>query len=48
MERPRINSVPALQGVFAQVIGVGGYRWLPVEELITVITGENAGDRFID
>jgi hypothetical protein len=47
MEPPRSSSVPALQGVFAQVIGVGGYRWLPIEELLTAITGKNAGDRFI-
>jgi len=47
METPRAGSVPALQGVFGQVIGVGGYRWLPVEELITVITGKDAANRFI-
>jgi hypothetical protein len=47
METPHSSSVPALQGMFAQVIGVGGYRWLHVEELVTVIAGKNAGDRFI-
>ncbi len=29
------------------MIGLGGYQWLPVEELIKVITGKDAVDRFI-
>jgi hypothetical protein len=47
MEPPRTDIVPALQAVFGQVIGVGSYRWLPLEELIRVITGKDAVNRFI-
>ncbi len=47
MEPPRTESVPALLGVFGKVIGLGGYRWLPLEELIKVITGKDAVNRFI-
>ena len=47
MEPPRTESVPAILGVFSKVIGLGGYRWLPVEELIRVVTGKDAVDRFI-
>ena len=47
MEPPRTESVPALLGVFGKVIGLGGYRWLPVEDLIKAITGKDAVDRFI-
>jgi hypothetical protein len=47
MTPPRTGSVPALLGVFGKVIGLGGYRWLPLEELIKVITGKDAVNRFI-
>ena len=47
MEPPRTGSVPALLGVFGKVIGLGGYRWLPLEELIKVLTGKDAVNRFI-
>ncbi len=47
MEPPRMESLPALQGVFGKVIGLGGCRWLPLEELIKVITGKGAANRFI-
>jgi hypothetical protein len=47
MEPPRTESVPTLLGVFGKVIGLGGYRWLPVEELIKVLTGNDAVNRFI-
>ena len=47
MEPPRTESMPALQGMFGKVIGLGSYRWLPLEELIKVITGKDAANRFI-
>jgi hypothetical protein len=47
MQAPRAESVPVLEGVFARVLGIGGYRWLPVEELVKVITGKDAARRFI-
>lgn len=48
IETPRAESVPSLQGVFAEVLGFGAaYRWLPVEELLTVLSGADAADRFI-
>jgi len=47
MQAPRAESVPVLEGVFARVLGIGGYQWLPVEELIKVITGKDAANRFI-
>ena len=46
METPRAGSVPAALGVFGQVIGIGDYRWLPVEELIAVVTGKDAVQPF--
>jgi hypothetical protein len=48
MEAPRPASVPALSTLFDRLIGASpGYAWLPVLELMTVISGENAPDRFI-
>ena len=47
MKPPRTGSIPALLGVFGKVIGLGGHRWLPLEELIKVITGTDAASRFI-
>ena len=48
IEPPRAGIVPSLLGLFRAVVGVGAeYRWLPFEELLTVITGNNATNRFI-
>ncbi len=48
IEAPRAQSVPSLLGIFAQVLGFGAeYRWLPVEELVSVLSGADAADRFI-
>ena len=48
LEPPRPESVPALSGLFERVIGASsGYSWLPVEELMTVVSGKDASDRFI-
>lgn len=45
---PRSESIPALLGLFHPVFGlVEGFQWLPKEELVEVITREDAGDRFI-
>jgi hypothetical protein len=48
LEPPRPESVPSLSGLFERVIGASsGYSWLPVEELMTVVSGKDASDRFI-
>lgn len=48
LEPPRPESVPSLSGIFERVIGaIPGYRWLPLEELPTVLCGKDAADRFI-
>ena len=48
LEPPRPESVPSLAGIFERVIGASvGYSWLPVEELMTVLTSKDAADRFI-
>jgi len=47
MEPPRAESVPALQAMFGKVIGLTRHQWLPLEELIRVITGKDAANRFI-
>jgi hypothetical protein len=48
LEPPRPESVPSLFGLFERVIGASsGYSWLPAEELMTVVTGKDASDRFI-
>ena len=45
---PRLESIPALLGLFNPVSGlVEGFRWLPKDELIAVITRADAADRFI-
>ncbi len=48
LEPPRPESVPSLSGIFERVIGaIPGYRWLPLEELPTALSGKDAADRFI-
>src|SRR5271166_6315792 len=45
---PRSESIPALIGLFHPVFGLGeGFQWLPREELVEVITRDDAADRFI-
>jgi hypothetical protein len=45
---PRSESIPALLGLFHPVFGVvEGFQWLPREELVEVITRDDASDRFI-
>jgi hypothetical protein len=45
---PRAESIPALLGLFHPVFGlIDGFQWLPKEELVEVITRDDAGDRFI-
>ena len=45
---PPAESVPSLLGVFSRVIGVGeSSQWLPVEELMKVLTGSDSANRFI-
>lgn len=45
---PRLESIPSLLGLFGRVVGViSGCRWLPKEELISIIGEEDAADRFI-
>jgi hypothetical protein len=45
---PRLESIPALLGLFHPVFGlVEGFRWLSREALIEVITREDASDRFL-
>jgi len=48
LEPPRTESVPSLSGLFERVVGASpGYSWLPVTELMTVVSGTDASDRFI-
>jgi hypothetical protein len=48
LEPPRPESVPSLSGLFDRVIGASsGYAWLPLGELMTVLSGKDASDRFI-
>ena len=48
LEPPRPESVPPLSGLFERVIGaISRHTWLPLEELLTVLSGNDAGDRFI-
>jgi hypothetical protein len=48
LEPPRPESVPSLSGIFERVVGASrGYSWLPLEELMTVVTNKDAADRFI-
>jgi len=48
LEPPRPESVPSLSGLFERVIGASsGYAWLPVDQLMTVVSGKDASDRFI-
>ena len=45
---PRVESIPALVGLFHPVFGlVEGFRWLAGEELLEAITRDDASDRFI-
>ena len=45
---PRAESIPALVGLFHPVFGlVEGFRWLPKEELVEVVTLDDASERFI-
>jgi len=48
LEPPRPESVPSLCGLFERVVGATtGYSWLPIEELVNVVSGKDAPDRFI-
>ncbi len=48
LEPPRRSSVRPGSGLFERVIGASsGYSWLPVAELMTVVSGKDASDRFI-
>ncbi len=48
LEAPRPASLPALSTLFKRHIGASqGYAWLPVPELMTVISSKTASDRFI-
>ena len=45
---PRAESIPALLGLFHPVFGlVEGLEWLPKDELLEVVTRDDASDRFI-
>jgi Helix-turn-helix len=45
---PRVESVPALLGLFHPVFGVTeGSRWLNLPELLDAISADDAADRFI-
>jgi hypothetical protein len=45
---PRSESIPALVGLFHPVFGlIEGFQWLPKDELVEVITRDDAADRFI-
>ena len=45
---PRSESIPALVGLFHPVFGlVEGLQWLPEEELVEVITRDDASERFL-
>ena len=47
-DAPRAESISALLGLFHPVVGlVEGFQWLPKEELVEVITRDDASDRFI-
>jgi hypothetical protein len=44
---PRTESIPALLGLFHPVFGlIEGLQWLPEEELVEVITRDDASERF--
>ena len=48
LKPPRPESVPSLTGLFNRVTGTtADYLWLPIQELATVMKGENAAERFI-
>ncbi|OJW25903.1 MAG: hypothetical protein BGO49_22100 [Planctomycetales bacterium 71-10] len=48
IDPPRMESVPSLLGFFDMVLGLGpAYRWLPAQELVTVLSSGHAPDRFI-
>jgi hypothetical protein len=48
IESPRAESVASLLGVFGAVLGFGTeYRWLPVEEFVTVLAGSDDANRLI-
>lgn len=48
LEPPRPESVLSLLNVFPRVVGLGGgYAWLPLEELLTVLSGKERKNRFI-
>lgn len=45
---PRLESIPTLLSLFHPVSGlVEGFRWLPREELVAVLTRAEAAERFI-
>jgi hypothetical protein len=45
---PRTESVAALLGCFHPVFGlVGGFQWLPNDQMLTVVAREDAANRFI-
>lgn len=45
---PRSESIPALVGLFHPVFGlIEGFQWLPKDELVEVITRDDAADRFV-
>jgi hypothetical protein len=45
---PRSESIPALLGLFRPVFGlVEGFQWLPKDELVEIITRDDASERFI-
>ncbi len=48
LKPPRPESVPSLSGIFERVIGaIVAYAWLPVQELPTVLSANDAADHFI-
>ena len=48
LEPPRPESIPSLSGIFERVIGaIPGYKWLPLEELPTALSGKDAADHCI-
>jgi hypothetical protein len=45
---PRSESIPALLSIFHPIFGlVEGFQWLPKDELVDVITRDDASDRFL-
>jgi len=45
---PRLESIPALLGLFHPVFGLGeGFQWLPKAELVEAITRDDAAERFL-